>query len=172
MIKTVAFPALILVLITGTAAFAQNIDEKKLDSIFKEAQTYAQGNKEQTAMPSGQDLAVFKESAAFRILQEENQNRLLTYTVVITPLFLFLVLLFIRISGHYGPDHIIHGSALVLVIQATIFLVIASATHEQLTGGIGVLGAIAGYLFGASSTRQAGDHSGKNKKPAADNPTS
>jgi len=42
-----------------------------------------------------------------------------------------------------------------LVIQAILFMAMASLTSEQLTSAIGALGAIAGYLFGRATKQDS-----------------
>lgn len=60
---------------------------------------------------------------------------------------LFMVLVFLRGRGHSAKD-VVNAAGLILIIFGTIILVLVVDTTEQLTAAIGVLGAIAGYLFG------------------------
>lgn len=90
---------------------------------------------------------------ALRAIQYEQKLILLIIIAVSTVLFLFLILLFMKFSKNFTATNIVNGGGLVLVIQAILFVVIASPTTEQLTSAIGALGAIAGYLFGRA-TRQ------------------
>jgi hypothetical protein len=178
MMKSSCLSALIFILIIATNTFADSVDQQKLDTLFQSGQSFVEGQNDQANTPPDNiapaniapapDANTFKDAADFRKLQEQNQHRLLICTVGVTPIFLFLVLFFIKRSGNFDPEHIIHGSALVLVIQATIFLVVASATNEQLTGGIGVLGAIAGYLFGSSPKRRDFDPRAQNRETTSD----
>lgn len=105
-------------------------------------------NKDQHLIASPQETPI--STGELRKLQEENRVNLLFGILVATPLFLFLVLIYIKKSTNFSAQSIVHGSGLVLVIQATLFVVLASPTTEQLTASIGVLGAIAGYLFGSA----------------------
>ncbi|HFQ90448.1 MAG TPA: hypothetical protein ENK27_10285 [Desulfobulbus sp.] len=102
-------------------------------------------------------------AAEFRVMQEKHKVYLLLGLLVVTPIFLFLELCYIK-STSYTAENVVNGTGLVLIIQATLLVVIASPTSEQLTAAIGVLGAIAGYLFG-STRRQADtgrkEHAGK-----------
>ncbi len=91
-----------------------------------------------------------KNEAEFRFLQENNRLYLIFSVMGVTPLFLIIILFFISRSKLYSAESIVHGSGLVLVIQATLLVVIAAPTTEQLTAAIGVIGAIAGYLFGST----------------------
>jgi hypothetical protein len=88
---------------------------------------------------------------AIRAKQYEQKLILLIIIASATVLFLFLILLFIKYSKNFTAANIVNGGGLVLVIQAILFVVIASPTTEQLTSAIGALGAIAGYLFGRAS---------------------
>lgn len=58
------------------------------------------------------------------------------------------VLYFIRKTRH-SADDIVHASGLVLLIFGTIVLVVMVDADQQLTAAMGILGAIAGYLFGS-----------------------
>jgi len=60
---------------------------------------------------------------------------------------LFVVLNFLKSQGQC-PRDIVNAAGLILIIFGTIILVLVVDTTEQLTAAIGVLGAIAGYLFG------------------------
>jgi hypothetical protein len=61
---------------------------------------------------------------------------------------LFCILYFVMKTRH-SADDIVHASALVLLIFGTIILVVIVNADQQLTAAIGILGAIAGYLFGS-----------------------
>jgi hypothetical protein len=63
---------------------------------------------------------------------------------------LVCVLYFVmRTTTPPSADDIVHASALVLLIFGTIILVVIVNADQQLTAAIGILGAIAGYLFGS-----------------------
>ena len=108
---------------------------------------------EKTAVQAQKQEEMFSPIAEFRAKQEQNRFYLLIVLLLVMPLSLLLVLWFIRKSEDYTERSVINASGLVLVIQATTFVVIASPTTEQLTAAIGVLGAIAGYLFGSAKSR-------------------
>src|SRR5262249_42311670 len=63
-----------------------------------------------------------------------------------------------------SPTDIVHGSGLVLVVFATVLVVTMAETEQQLTAAIGILGAIVGYLFGATSRTTLGT------RPASEQP--
>jgi len=59
---------------------------------------------------------------------------------------LTIVLYFLKDSSHSARD-MVNAAGLILIIFGTIILVLVVSTSEQLTAAIGILGAIAGYLF-------------------------
>ena len=117
---------------------------------------------EKTAVLAQKQDEMYSPLAEFRETQEHNRFYLLIALLVVMPLSLLLVLWFIRNSKDYSEKSVINASGLVLVIQATTIVVIASPTTEQLTAAIGVLGAIAGYLFGSARTSHEEKTKGRN----------
>ncbi len=95
----------------------------------------------------------YKALVEFRTLQETHKQLFVMAICITTPIFLILVLFFIRKSNDNSGSHIVSATGLVLVIQATVLIVLTSSTSEQLTSAIGVLGAIAGYLFGSAKVK-------------------
>lgn len=61
-----------------------------------------------------------------------------------------------RKTSQCSGGDIIHASGLVLIIFGTLFLVVIVEVDEQLTASIGILGAIAGYLFGRRTAAESG----------------
>lgn len=88
--------------------------------------------------------------AEYRKIQEIHRFYLIAALIAVTPIFLIILLYFIGRSKEYTEHAIIHSSGLVLIIQATTIVVIAAPTTEQLTAAVGILAAIAGYLFGSA----------------------
>lgn len=87
-----------------------------------------------------------------RYRMEEESNRLiLAIAVMGTGLFaLFLVLSYLKSIGA-AQEAVVTGSGLVLVVFATVLIVILVKRDEQLTAATGILGAVAGYLFGKTA---------------------
>jgi hypothetical protein len=87
-----------------------------------------------------------------RYRMEEESNRLILALSVMGAglLALFLVLAYLKSRGA-APETVVTGSGLVLVIFATVLIVILVKRDEQLTAATGILGAIAGYLFGKAT---------------------
>lgn len=88
--------------------------------------------------------------AEYRKMQEQHRLYIIGGLIIFTPMVMYMLLYFVHKSNDNTEHAIIHTSGLVLVIQATAIVVIAAPTTEQLTAAIGVLGAIAGYLFGTT----------------------
>lgn len=87
------------------------------------------------------------------LLQERHRVLLLLAIVVSTPVLLALVLFFLKRVPNSSEDSLVHAIGLVLVIEGTMFIAVSAITTEQLTAPIGILGAIAGYLFGSAKRK-------------------
>ena len=77
-------------------------------------------------------------------------SNIVPYVLLATPVILFIVLGAIRLSGVRSPEHVMLAAALVLVIQATLTVSLTAEGSDSLSASMGILGAIAGYLFGRS----------------------
>jgi len=88
------------------------------------------------------------------LLEQVNSERwYIILLCVVSVVSLVVVLFFIRSTKNHSARDIVNASGLNLIIFGTIILVLIVDTHEQLTAAIGVLGAIAGYLFGTLQKR-------------------
>jgi hypothetical protein len=129
-------------------------EDGKVDKLLDEF-AYSQPQQQQIAQPAANnDLTMFMAQASYREMQEQHKLYLLIGILIFTPIFLWLVLVYIRKCDSLDSEGVVHASGLVLIIQSTTFIVIAAPTSEQLTAAIGVLAAIAGYLFGSSSKKK------------------
>lgn len=95
----------------------------------------------------------YQATIQYRELQEKHKLWVVLLISAMTPLFLFLVLHFLKNSSDNSGGNIVNVTGLILVIQATVLIVVTSTTSEQLTAAIGVIAAIAGYLFGSSKQK-------------------
>jgi len=88
--------------------------------------------------------------------QLKEQNRLYhTLGVAIAGMISLMIMLFmISKSKDYSAQDVIYASGLVFVIFGTIAIVVLADVEQQLTASIGIMGAIAGYLFGKMHDRQ------------------
>lgn len=88
--------------------------------------------------------------ALYRMAEESNRLILALSVMGAGVLSLLLVLAFLKSKGS-APETMVTGSGLVLVVFATVLIVILVKRDEQLTAATGILGAIAGYLFGKAA---------------------
>jgi len=80
--------------------------------------------------------------------QVENEFYYVIILALLCLLSLSIVLTFLtRLKDDVHPRDIVSGAGLILIVFGTIILVLIVDTSEQLTAAIGILGAIAGYLF-------------------------
>ena len=84
----------------------------------------------------------------YRMTQERYRLYECLALSVIVIITLATVLFFITRNKPYSSTDVVNASGLILIIFGTIFLVILTDAESQLSTGIGVMGAIAGYLFG------------------------
>lgn len=96
------------------------------------------------------------------LTRERNRFVSIGFLLVSLMVSLYCVLFFIRKTRH-GADDIVHASGLVLIIFGTIIIVLMVDVEQQLTAAIGILGAIAGYIFGTMNR-------GREEKPPAPPP--
>ncbi len=93
----------------------------------------------------------------FRMTQE--RYRLIVCVILILGLVasLEIILRFITRTS-YTANSIVNASGLVLIVFGTIYIVVLSDNEQQLTATIGILGAIAGYLFGTMERAKSRDN--------------
>ena len=110
---------------------------------------------EKAGQPSqvSQDLDV--EFSRYR-MEEESNRRLLALCVMVTAALSLIFVLTYLYWRQATPETLVNGSGLVLVIFATVLVVILAKTDQQLTATTGILGAIAGYLFGKATKGSGG----------------
>lgn len=142
-----AFLATVLgsLLAVASLSHAQNAPVS-LTEIQKELQAGAEKVGQSTKAPTDED----RDYARYR-LEEGSNHRVLALSVMGAGLFsLFLVLWYLN-SREATPETMVNGSGLVLVIFATVLVVLLAKAEQQLTAATGILGAIAGYLFGKTT---------------------
>ena len=95
-----------------------------------------------------------------QLLKERNRLFQIVGTFTAGLVSLAMVLFVITRSKEYTAQHLINASGLVLVIFGTLLIVILADVQEQLTASIGIMGAIAGYLFGRIQSGTDGNKGG------------
>ncbi len=141
---------LILCFIAGsgllaTASFGAN-PTVSLSDIETQATTEAS---EAGKVASGSNEVV-SDFSHYRMAEESNRLILALSVMGAGLLALFLVLTYLK-SREAAPESVVTGSGLVLVIFASVLVVILAKVDQQLTAATGILGAIAGYLFGKTT---------------------
>lgn len=143
-----------IILMVSAAAFAV---EPSIESTFFESTTTQPASSTSSPVLSEKeiealiDLKLQNISLGFNgdvIVQEKVKNEF-WYVIVLSCLSLislFIVLRFLDGQEH-GGKNMVSAAGLTLIIYGTIILVLIVDTTEQLTAAIGILGAIAGYLF-------------------------
>ncbi len=99
----------------------------------------------------------------FRMRQENNKLYEIAILSALALVSLFIVLRFITAKAAYSASHIVNATGLIFIIFGTILLVLLADTDEQLTAPIGILGAVAGYLFGSINRGKSGTDTGEEK---------
>ncbi len=77
---------------------------------------------------------------------------------------LFIVLRYITNSKSYTAAHIVNASGLIVIVFGALLLPLFAETDQQLTATVGILGAIAGYLFGSMRKGEKGEVTSKSDK--------
>lgn len=95
------------------------------------------------------------ENAAQLLLIDNNRYYVLT-TAGLFAFTLIIITILMKITPHQAKD-LITIIGLVSVIFGTILLVLVVDTTEALTAPMGILGAIAGYLFGTAQKKEISD---------------
>lgn len=81
--------------------------------------------------------------------------------LTLTALVAFGVIFFFAHHDNISGQHVIQSIGIVFLVYGTVMLAVVADTDQQLTAAVGILGAIAGYMFGARVA-------GKDGPPASD----
>ncbi len=140
-----------------TTPFAEQLSEKGwnlLEQIEKKSPS-KMAEKNLPSSEDGEKDLLLEKNAELIILQEENRMWLLIGIICSTPVILGMVLFCLKTLDHCSEESLVNAIGLVLVIEGTMFIAVSALTSEQLTAPIGILGAIAGYLFGSARRKAA-----------------
>jgi uncharacterized membrane protein len=116
----------------------------------------------QRADQLAQELAGIRDQAdrlthEFRMAQEQNRVYESLLLVGFALVALPVVLWFLTTKTIYTASHVVNAAGLVLIVFGTVLLVILADAEAQLTASMGILGAVAGYLFGTMRRGDAGE---------------
>lgn len=158
-IKKITIVFLILIAF-GSVANAQEEDllkqleeEASFNNIQQELETasptVSPANSNDGQLEKTLQVARQSDMTKIRLNEESNRFRLIACGIVsLMAIFTILIVLRHVTKVEHTATNLIHISGLILIVFGTIILVIVADGSEQLTAPIGVLGAIAGYLFG------------------------
>lgn len=140
--------------------FEAEVQRQKQKTICEELQAKAPEETQAIADPA--DRMKYEHS----VLVEENKVKEAIALCILAFVSLVAVLYFLtKHESHPGP-YIVNATALIFIIFGTITLVVIAQTEEQLTAAIGILGGVAGYLFGSMRRKEgASEEPGEGKAP-------
>ena len=118
-------------------AFAAGNGSNATNGVIEYHPTYEQTDKNsaKTELP-----------ADIKMMRIQNEFWYIVLLCSLCVVSLTIVLYFLKHKDHSAKD-MVNATGLTLIIFGTIILVLVVSTSEQLTAAIGILGAIAGYLF-------------------------
>ncbi len=105
-----------------------------------------------------------------RVRQENIRLYEVILLVVMALCALAIVLKYMKDSKSCNARDMLNGTGLVLVIFSTVLVIVIANAEIQLTAAMGVLGGIAGYLFGTLRSSAPGDVDKKQQKHDAEEP--
>lgn len=154
---------LLLLLSASAVCRAANNDVKQLETAGAYETALGTAVAQSTAPAIDTQAQADKFAHEFRMRQENNKLYEIAILSALALLSLFIVLRFITAKAAYSASHIVNATGLVFIIFGTILLVLMADTDEQLTAPIGILGAVAGYLFGSINRGKSGADTGEEK---------
>jgi hypothetical protein len=97
---------------------------------------------------------VLTESDSAQLAVIENTYRYVVITALLYAFTLIIITILMKITPQHQAKDIVTVIGLVSVIFGSILLVLVVDTSDALTAPMGILGAIAGYLFGRSQKQE------------------
>jgi hypothetical protein len=92
----------------------------------------------------------------FRMLQQKN-SAIFAVALVLTAVVAHIATLFFLFRIRARASSMVSATGLIYVVFGTILVVVIANTEQQLTAAVGILGAVAGYLFGKTRGGDAAD---------------
>ncbi len=108
---------------------------------------------------------ISQRNMAFAMSQLDSEFWYVTMLGGMCVITLLLALIFLARKESYTSKDLVNVIGLTLIIYSTIILVLVVRTSEQLTAAIGILGAIAGYLFRSVQESARESHRAKEGQP-------
>ena len=147
---------LILIFFISVTFLSLNIFSDDIDIYSEE---FVEGKSETvTPTPGTNDglLEIKKQILDLESKQNERTDLFNLYSVIALCTLMVITLLctlwiMTRIPTPPSAREVVNVIGLIIIVFGTIILMLVSETEQQLTAAIGILGAIAGYLFGTMS---------------------
>ncbi len=125
-----------LLMFSGTDVYAEDDDISNIESQF-----------------DFQKVATIETSAAVNTERLELIKNNLKYVLIIAGLYAFsliIITVLMKMTPSHQAKDVVTAVGLVSVIFSSLILVLVVDTSDALTAPMGILGAIAGYLFGSA----------------------
>ena len=131
----------------------QGGDQSIVKDLLTQAERMPRSDSSSAQTPPTSEVSGFYD---LRLVQERNRIIAVIVLAVVALIAHVIVLKYITAGGSYSASHVVNATGLVFIIFGTIILVMLVDTDQQLAAATGVLGAVAGYLFGAISRTGGG----------------
>lgn len=143
---------IILACLTVMALPSYAVDNSAVNKLAEEAAIHIKGKAENVQQPVSSASTSTPDALSdyhdLRLEQERNKLIEVVILCLLTLISLVIVLSFLSKSPNYSSSDMVNATGLIFIISGTIILVIMADTEQQLTAAMGILGAVAGYLFG------------------------
>jgi drug/metabolite transporter superfamily protein YnfA len=163
MMRILARALLVTLALIPAAAFAQ---QPAASEAARLAQEFSFDKAKAAPAAVAAPLQSEDENKRFHDYRMQQQKDKLWFAVVLGTIAVAAHLIVLVFLYKQAPGHIVGATGLVYIVFGTILLVVIANTEAQLTAAIGVLGAIAGYLFGRLQERSQEGQSAANGAPA------
>jgi|GEM_PF-3732337 len=115
-------------------------------------QTLPEASHDDTLTQTADDVASVQAIVSDRKADRTfKQNALVALSCTTLLVYLVAVALMYKMPSQLRGGQLVHLTSLALIVYGSLVLALVPTTHEGLTAPIGILGALAGYLFGHSS---------------------
>ncbi|NIR33487.1 MAG: hypothetical protein GWO11_03315 [Desulfuromonadales bacterium] len=138
-------------LIGALALSGRAVADDTVDALVSEADSAVQQQESGTSSPSIEETSFIladQLTHEYKMSQEKIKLYICILLAVFALVALIIVLRVLNSRKDCTATHLTNASGLVFIIFGTLFLILLADLHEQLNAGVGILGAVAGYLFG------------------------
>lgn len=159
--KVILFALVTLLFVSATASWSDNDILKEFE--FKNVQQ----NQESDNSDISGSAAYYKMYLDTRMNQHKTKLYECIVIASLAVISLFIVLRNITNCKSYTAAHIVNASGLIVIVFGALLLPLFAETDQQLTATVGILGAIAGYLFGSMRKEEKDETDSKTDKAEA-----